>query len=241
MTPESPAGVKLDVIGDKTVKIPAHSSMPIKLQLKISKGLTPGFYHSFVRFDAGNGLISYGWIELEMPGAPKIDKDHAWHKEVKYSSDALDYDFNRDLAVVFATEPSNGPDASKRWDVESAWLVQQTLESATGRPVKFFSVADLPEELRKKGNLILVGMPSTHELMKSLPMDEKPKSFVTRAKSNDDHGDWLIVGGEDEASLNLAATDLVLRYWKYAKDAGMRRVPLTNKPIEKGADPGALP
>jgi hypothetical protein len=33
----------------------------------------------------------------------------------------------------------------------------------------------------------------------------------------------------------------VLRYWKNAKDAGMRRIPLSDKPIEKGPDPSALP
>jgi hypothetical protein len=243
ITPELPPGVELNVIGDKTVKVPAHSSVPVKLQLKMSKDQLPGFYHAFVRFDAGDGLTSYAWIELQKPGAPKIDKDKVWHEEVKYSNDALDYDFNRDLAVVFATEPTEGPDASKRWDVESAWLLYQTLESATGRPVKWFSASDLPDELRKTGNLIVVGMPKTHELIQSVKDQIQPegKSWVTRLKANDQHGDWLIVGGDDEATLNLSAIDLTLKYWANAKDAGMRRVPLTDKPIEKGADPSALP
>ena len=109
--------------------------------------------------------------------------------------------------------------------------------------MKWFSASDLPDELRKKGNLIVVGMPKTHELIQSVKDDIKPqgKSWVTRVQANDQHGDWLIVGGDDEASLNLSAIDLTLRYWTTAKDSGARRVPLTNKPIEKGPDPNALP
>ena len=73
------------------------------------------------------------------------------------------------------------------------------------------------------------------------------KSWVSRAKPNEKHGDWLIVAGEGEkltdaeATLNEAALDLVLRYWVYAKDSGTRRVPLVDTPIEKGSDPKLLP
>jgi hypothetical protein len=62
------------------------------------------------------------------------------------------------------------------------------------------------------------------------------RSWVARPRPN-----RLIVSGEDEGGVNIAAIDLVLRYWKTAKDSGCRRIALTDKPIEKGADPNALP
>jgi hypothetical protein len=200
----------------------------------------PGFYHAFVRFEGENGIVSYAWVELRKQGPIKIDKEKGVHPEVTYSGDALDYDFNRDIAIVYADEAK---DQANRWDVESAWLLYQTLESATGRPVKIFQLKDLPEGLRRNGNLILVGMPSDHELIKSAAAEIKPqgKSWVARSGINDAHGDWLIVAGEDEATLNLSAIDITLRYWLHAKDSGAHRVPLTDKPIEKGPDPSVLP
>ena len=122
--------------------------------------------------------------------------------------------------------------------MESAWLIYQTLESATGRPVKIFQQKDLPEDLKKTGNLIMVQMPNWNG---STQPTKDAKSWVTREPATRDHGDRLIINGNDEQSLSLAAEDFVLRYWQYAKDAGMRRIPLTDKPIDKGGDVGALP
>ena len=161
------------------------------------------------------------------------------HPDVKYADGALDYNFNRDLAIVYAA----GRENESRWDVESAWLIYQTLESATGRPVAIFQLNDLPSEPRKSGNLIVVGMPGDHGLIKSVrgEVEAIGNSWIAHAKPTQSHGDWLIVAGESEAALNLAATDLVLRYWKHAKDSGARRIPLTDVPISEGADPSLLP
>src|SRR5207253_970524 len=143
------------------------------------------------------------------------------------------------IAIVYADKPDSG----NRWDVESAWLIYQTLESATGRKVDIYQLNDLPDDVRKSGNLILVGMPSTHTLLGSIDYDrpKNAKSWITRVPASNDHGEWLIVAGEDEASLAMSAEDLVLRYWKTAKDSAARRIGLSDKPIEKGPDPNALP
>src|SRR5215212_4997891 len=98
---------------------------------------------------------------------------------------------------------------------------------------------DLPAELKKSGNLILLEMPRWDGTTRPV---KNAKSWVERRKPDGTHGDQLVIAGDDESSLNIAAIDFVLRYWKYAKDSGMRRVPLTDQPIpEKGPDPGALP
>ena len=49
--------------------------------------------------------------------------------------------------------PTDTRDDDNRWDVESAWLLYQTLEAATGRPVAIYQLNDLPEDLRKTGSV----------------------------------------------------------------------------------------
>jgi hypothetical protein len=57
----------------------------------------------------------------------------------------------------------------------------------------------------------------------------------TVAKSSGEgHGDWLIVGGPDLAGVQTASMDLALRYWKNAKDSGIRRVGMTSAPSGQG-------
>ncbi|HYO07897.1 MAG TPA: hypothetical protein VER17_02920 [Tepidisphaeraceae bacterium] len=179
-------------------------------------------------------------MELRKPGAPRIDAggDGA-HPEVAHLPGALGFNFNRDLAVVYGTDATG-------WEVESAWLLYQTLESATGRPTKIFQLDQLPPDLRTGGNLVLVGTPKTHRLVEEARQVVEPKDAAWVAalgggSGGGATGSRLIVVGDDEAAVNRAAIDLVLRYWKHAKDSGMRRVPLTDKPIESGADPKLLP
>jgi hypothetical protein len=225
---EGPGDVSVSLNGPDHFNIAPKQVATAELNVALPADAKAGFYHVFVRFDAGEGLVSYAWVEVRNPGPPHFEEgDKGVHPEVKYGEGALDFDFNRDLAVVYGEQATG-------WEVESAWLLYQTLESATGRPVKIFQYSDLPDALRESGNLILVGTPASNPLIREAPLPDK--SWVVRQKAN-----RLIVGGEDEANVNIAAIDFVLRYWKYAKDSGCRRIPLTDKPIEKGADPNALP
>ncbi len=227
-TAEGPGDISVSISGPDRFEIAPKQVATAQLSVALPGDAKPGFYHCFVRFDAGEGLVSYAWVEIRNPGPAQFEEgDKGVHPEVKYGDRALDFDFNRDLAVVYG-EKATG------WEVESAWLLYQTLESATGRPVKIFQYNDLPDALRESGNLVLVGTPESNPLIREAPLPDK--SWVAVQKPN-----RLVVGGEDEASVNIAAIDLVLRYWKYAKDSGCRRIPLTDKPIEKGADPNALP
>jgi hypothetical protein len=261
---EAPEGVEATLSGKPEFKMPPGQQKDTVINFKLPENARPGFYHIFLRLEFGddaNKKIGYGWATVQKHGALKIEKDKATypHPEVAYSGDALDYDFNRDLAVVY----TDTRDDDNRWDVESAWLIYQTLEAATGRPVAIYQLNDLPEDVRKTGNLILVGtpknLPSTqpakgdpgggHPLIASVMNEIKPsgQSWVARAKPNDKHGDWLVIAGEGEklpeaeANMNAAAIDLVLRYWTSAKDSGARRVHLVDTPIETGPDPKLLP
>jgi hypothetical protein len=263
---EAPQGVEAKLSGKPEFRMPPFQQRDTVIHFKLPPDAMPGFYHIFLRLEFGDGAdkkIGYGWAEVRKRGPLRIEKEKATYShDVSYTDDALDYDFNRDLAVVY----TDTRDDDSRWDVESAWLIYQTLESATGRPVAIYQLNDLPEDLRKTGNLIVVGTPKNlpttlpakappaaplggHPLIESVMSEIKPtgKSWVSRAKPTDAHGDWLIVAGDGEkltdaeANLNAAAIDLVLRYWVHAKDSGARRVPLVDTPIEKGPDPKLLP
>ena len=248
-TVEAPEGVEASLAGRQEFRMPPGQQRDIAINFKLPDGALPGFYHLFLRLEFGEGKVAYGWAQVRKHGPLKIEKEKATYPhDVTYSNGALDYDFNRDLAVVYAA----GRADESRWDVESAWLIYQTLEAATGRPVGIYQLDDLPDDLRQSGNLIVVGSPADHELIKSVAGEIEPagKAWVTRVKPTDAHGDWLIVGGgtgaatrptDDEPAISAAAIDLVLRYWVHAKDSGARRVPLVATPIEEGPDPKLLP
>jgi hypothetical protein len=211
---------------------PGTAAFAVEIKLTDGDTAPSGFYYVFARMETEDGQSSYGWIEGRRTGALKIDKRDlpGAFPSVVYGKDALDFDFNRDISIVYGSEASG-------WEVESAWLLYQTLEAATGRPVRIFQMNDLPAEAKKRdAALIVVGTLRTNPMV-TLPAKADAKSWVTRS----DDGNRLIVAGDTDANLNLAAIDLVLRYWKHAKDSGCRRIPLTDKPMPKGADPGALP
>lgn len=232
LRPEALGGLQIS-LNRTIVEIPPGATATIYVKATLPDDALPGFYQGFVRCEA-EGMCAYSWFEIRKPGAPQFDKGTGVNPEVNYLADARNYDFNRDIAIVYP----DGREKDSRWDVESAWLIYQTLESATGRPVKIFQQKDLPADLAKTGNLIMVQMPGWNG---STQPTKDGKAYIKREPANTEHGDRLLVCGDDEAALSKAAEDLVLRYWKYAKDSGARRIELTDKPIDKGGDVGALP
>jgi hypothetical protein len=258
---EAPQGVEATLTGKPEFKMPPGQQKDTIINFKLPDNAQPGFYHLFLRLEFGEGKIGYGWATVQKRGPIKIEKEKATypHPEVAYSNDALDYDFNRDLAVVY----TDTRDDDNRWDVESAWLLYQTLEAATGRPVAIYQLNDLPEDVRKSGNLIVVGtpknLPTTQPakgapagglpLIASVMSEIKPsgKAWISRAKASDKHGDWLIVAGEgetladSEANLNAAGDRPRAALLGQRQRLGARRVPLTDAPDREGADPKLLP
>ena len=232
---KAPRTLSSSIDGDKTFELPSRQAKHVITPCKLPADAMPGFYHAFIRFESEEN-VCFLRVDLRSanPGAPQFDKDKGFNPQVNYADGALDYDLNRDIAVVYP----DGREKDSRWDMESAWLIAQTLEAASGRVVNIYQMEDLPPALAKSGNLIMVDMPGWNG--STLPTKDA-KSWVHREQANAEHGDRLIVAGNDEQSLSIAACDFVLRYWKYAKDSGTRRIPLTDQPIDKGADPAALP
>jgi hypothetical protein len=208
-TAEGPADLQLNLTGDGKFEIGPDQTATALLEISLPDAATapPGFYHAFVRFDAGDGLLSYGWIEARKAGAPKLDPQTS--ADVIYSGDVLGFDFNRPLAVVYPVNCSV-------MELEAAWVIYQTLESATGRVVDIFQEDDLPADVKKRGGMIWVGK------------GKGDKPTITRNREQ------LIVSGKTPEETTLAAMDLTLRYWKTAKDSGAAKVGLVAEATDKG-------
>jgi hypothetical protein len=133
-------------------------------------------------------------------------------------------DWTRPLLVAF------GPKAPVL-EMEMAYQIAFTLQSATGRQVWLSTTADLPDSLVGKGTLFLVGTAATNPLIGDLPAvrDAGEKGLVWLA-SEKNTPSRLILTGNSPKAVEAASTDFVLRYWLNAKDAGIR---ITG--MEKGA------
>ncbi|MBA4185928.1 MAG: hypothetical protein H0X49_18260, partial [Acidobacteria bacterium] len=238
-TVESPANLQANLQSDSVVQLKPNESKTTGVALQaLSTGNTPaplpGFYHVFLRLEGDNDLLRYGWAEARLAGSPQMETTEK--TDVIYGDDALAFNLNRPLAVVY------GDDAPIQ-DVETASVLVNTLESATGRPIKIYQLKDLPKDERT--TLILVGTTKTNQLIASvsskLPVNvASAKQFVARV-SDDSKNDWLIVSGADNLEAERAAMDWTLRFWKYAKDSAARRVGLVEKELPLGVDPAQLP
>ncbi|MEO6334776.1 MAG: hypothetical protein ABIO91_07305 [Pyrinomonadaceae bacterium] len=237
MTAESASDLKTELRGSSDLQLKAGQSKVITVSLQATTGESgkslPGFYHAFLRIEGGR-ILRYAWAESRLAGQPKLDRETKTN--VSYSGDALDFNLNRPLSVVYG-------DSSPIQDVETAYAVVNALESATGRPVGIFELKDLPRD--RESALILVGTAETNQLIKKMwnkiPADlSGSKHFVVRVSDTSEH-DWLILSGSTNVDSERAAMDWTIRFWKYAKDAAAKRVPLVEKELPLGVDPQGLP
>jgi len=220
-----------------SIAIKETSAAKTPAETRTRKGALPGFYHIFLRLEGEANLVRYGWAEARFAGAPEIDK--STKSEVQYIDGAFDYDFNRPLAVVY------GDDASVL-ELETASALVNSLESATGRPVGIYQLSDLPADMRARGALVVIGISKTNPLIPSVAGNlshdvSGAKQFVARVPADAAHGDLLVVSGASAQDAEKAAMDLIVRYWKYAKDSAARRIGLVAKELPSGGDPAQLP
>ena len=210
-------------------------------------GAAVGTYHHFIRADF-DGEVTVGWGVAANPGAPTFEKVPVLTGFVRYPQgpavvDRIDW--NRPIAVAF------GADASVI-EVETAYTLTTTLQSATGRPVRLSSVADLPDSLRRDATLVLLGTAASNELIARSRISGVPKpaelpasamTAGTRPAANaaaarraaarrdpgiviireaEGAGQWIVLTGASKEAVQAASVDFVLRYWKNAKDATTR-------------------
>jgi hypothetical protein len=238
---ETPANLKATMQNAKDVNLrfKPNASAIIKVALYAlptdnSPKPLPGFYQVFLRLEGDNNLLRYGWAEARLAGQPQIDATEK--SNVVYGEKVFDFNLNRPLAVVYG-------DNAPIQDVETAFVLVNTIESATGRPVKLYTLKDLPESERSA--LVLIGTAKTNQLIASvnskIPADVRnAKQFAARIAEKSGE-DWLIFGGTDPLEAERAAMDWTIRFWKYAKDSAARRVGLAEKELPLGFDPTQLP
>ncbi|CAN5552539.1 hypothetical protein BH18ACI1_BH18ACI1_15360 [soil metagenome] len=236
---ESPANLQAKLQNGAILKLKPNESKIVSVALEAlsidnSPAPLPGFYHVFLRLEAENSLLRYGWAEARFVGSPKIDVETKTN--VIYGENAFSFNLNRQLAVVYG-------DKSPIQDVETAYAVVNAVESAIGRPVKIYELKDLPKD--EQNALVLIGTAKTNQLINQvygkIPANlSASKQFVARV-SDDSNNDWLILSGADNLEAERAAMDWTIRFWKYAKDSAARRVGLVEKELPLGVDPQGLP
>ena len=229
VTVESPEGLNASLVDSGKLELEPGQTKSLAVALKATAN-TPGFYHTFLRFE-GDGLLRYGWIEARLKGKPKLDLESK--SAVEYApnvADALKLDFFQPLAVVY------GENATVL-EVETAFAIASTLESAIGQPVDAIQFPDLPEATRRDGNVIWVVTAKSEKILTQFEGKLiAPKSgSVTRIGSN------VVVFGEDSRAAEQAGMDLSLRWWRSAKDSAARRVGLVKKELPRGGDASKLP
>lgn len=246
---EAPANTQVQFkVRQKTITLEpgASASMPVEVMIRARADQSftaakpqPGFYQVFLRLEGEGGLLRYGWGEARRSGAPEIDKaaNVIPNSKVHYARAALDFDFNRSLAVVYG-------DKAPIQDVETSYALVNALESATGRPVAIYTLSDVPADVLQSGALILVGTTKTNKLigegMRGSEVNDAER-YVGVVAANATSGDRLIIGGATPEDAEAAAMDLLIRFWKYAKDSAARRIGLVAKEIPQGGDPALLP
>ncbi len=240
-TIETPVNLKaaMQNAKDANLRLKPNASTIVKVALEAlptdnSPQPLPGFYHVFLRLEGDDNLLRYGWAEARLTGQPQMDT--AEKSGVVYGEKVFDFNLNRPLAVVYG-------DKSPIQDVETASVLVNTIESATGRPVKIYELKDLPKN--ERAALILVGTAKTNQLIglvnSKIPVNiRNSKQFAARSGENSGE-DWLIFGGTDPLEAERAAMDWTIRFWKYAKDSAARRVGLIEKELPLGFDPAQLP
>ena len=201
---EAPADVKVTVLATIELKPGERQNLDVSIELPKGNDAPPGFYHVFVRLEGEGGFVRYAWAEARHAGAPRLDRTPG--DAVIYADDALSYDFNRPLAVVYPVEASI-------MELEAAWVIYQTMEAATGRVVDIYQSNDLPADVT---NIIWVGK------------GKADKPSIAR------EGDRLLVTGKTQEDVTAAAMDLTLRYWTTAKDSGASKVGLVAESTGKG-------
>jgi hypothetical protein len=198
-TAETGAGLNAALRVPSPLTLAPGQSAVIPLDVSVTNP-QPGFYHVFVRLESDDGFLRYLWAEVRVSGAPKMD-----------AGPDLNFDLSKPVTVAYSQKATV-------LEVETAFAVGQTLESATGMTVQIMPLEEVSNAAA--AHLIYVGA---------------ARNAPTAGK------DWLMVGGKNSREVEQAGMNLILRYWTLAKDSAARRVGLVRKDLPRGGDAAKLP
>jgi len=217
--------LSLECFGEIECKLKGENSLTLEpggrakgtVDLSLKQGARPGAYHFFVRADYG-AKTSYGWGITANPGPPQFDPEPVLKDLVGYAqgaSSVAGFDWSKPICVAFGAE-------SPVVELEMAYMVFNTLQSATGRKMRLCSTADIPADLAQNGNLVLIGTPKSNALIGKMTPDVQAGKGLIDVREVGGGRHWLLLTGDDGRAVQAAATDFVLRYWKNAKDSSTR-------------------
>jgi len=200
--------------------IPAGASASGRISLALPAGSLPGTYHHFLEVSYG-GKRTFGWGVVSNAGSPAFSPAPILGDRVRYPQGAAvvnRIDWDRPLAVAFG-------ETASVLELEDAYQLGNTLQSATGRRVRISSVADLPDSLVRAGTVLLVGTPVTNRLIAGVTptASEKLSAGNGEIRLEENNGrQWLVLTGPDPKGVEAAVVEFELRYWPNARDASMR-------------------
>ena len=226
--PESFDGTRATLTGELATNggrltLEPHASRDVTVALTLPAGAAPGTYHYFLRASFDGGAV-WGWGVAANEGAPKFTAsllgDAVRYEPGANIADAIDW--SRPLGVAFGGK-------MPIVEMEMAYILANTLQAATGRPVRLSSAADMPDSILKNGTLFLVGTPTTNPLVAEA-LGSSRAAAVSAGKAGQGaviagtgaQSHWLLLTGADKGAVEAAAADFVLRYWPNAKDAALR-------------------
>ena len=187
--------------------------------LTLAPDARPGAYHHFIsaRYDNGRSI---GWGVASNEGVPQLADTSVLGNRVTYAQGlgvVGTVDWSRPLAVVFG-------DKTAVLEVEQAYQLGNTLQSATGKAVRICAERDLPDSLARRGTvLLLVGTAATNALIASTNTAvEAGRGTIAHYTTGGKQ--WLVLTGADAKGVQAAVVELELRYWPNAKDAALRLV-----------------
>jgi len=131
------------------------------------------------------------------------------------------FDWTRPLCIAF------GRDAPII-ELEMAYLVFNTLQTATGIPLRLCSTEDIPDSIINAINLILIGTAEGNPLISEVSPKLMPGKGTILLHDAGDDRQWLLLTGDGEDSVKAAACDFVLRFWNNAKDSISRITGMEN-------------
>lgn len=234
-TVEGPSDLRATLTSAAAVRLAPGGTATFTVRLA-TRGRVPGFYHWFLRLRSMNGSLRYVWNEARFTAKPAFDaKTRSVVNYPRGGDDAIDLDYTKPIRVVYG---QNAPVL----EMESAYVIASTLESASGRPVDIYQLDDL-ENAAAAGTLILVGTARSHALIAQVA-GRLPStgSFVQRAEPPArTAAAWIVVGGVDSRTVEESAMDYALRYWRSARDSAARRIGLVEKELPRTVDPAKLP
>jgi hypothetical protein len=222
LTPESFGGTTCRLTSASSVVLKPGKSAKGTVEVNLKPNALPGVYHFFVKA-VYSGKASYGWGYATNVRVPRLDSTPVLPDLVDYPDSVADAapTWSRAECVAF------GPDAPIV-EMEMAYVVANTLQSATGRAIRLCSTADIPAKMLGTGVIILVGTPESNPLIKA--QSRMLNLQAGKGAVRMDAGSRLLLTGDSSKAVEAAATEFVLRYWKHAKDSAIR---ITG--MEKGA------